>query len=86
MAIAKKPNSKTTETADEERAKAFITKSGALQTEPEQEPTEGNRKPTMIRIPPALLKRIDEGAKRLGISRSAFIVQSAAEKLEAMNN
>lgn len=85
MAIAKKPNSKTT-TADEERVTAFITKSSGLQSEPEQEPESGNRKPTMIRIPPALLKRIDEGAKRLGISRSAFIVQSAAEKLEGMNN
>jgi len=43
-----------------------------------------NRKPTMIRIPSRLLTRITEGAKRLGISRSAFIVQSAAEKLESM--
>jgi predicted transcriptional regulator len=40
----------------------------------------------MIRIPPELLKRIDEGARRLGISRSAFIVQSAAEKLERMGS
>jgi predicted transcriptional regulator len=38
----------------------------------------------MIRIPPDLIKRIDRGAKRLGITRSAFIVQSAAEKLERM--
>jgi predicted DNA-binding protein len=38
----------------------------------------------MIRIPPDILKRIDTGAKRLGLSRAAFIVQSAAEKLERM--
>jgi len=38
----------------------------------------------MIRIPPAILERIDTGAKRLGISRAAFIVQGAAEKLERM--
>jgi hypothetical protein len=38
----------------------------------------------MIRIPPDIFKRIDHGAKRLGISRSAFIVLSAAEKLERM--
>ncbi len=42
--------------------------------------------PTMIRIDPDLLERIDKGAKRLGISRSAFIVSSAAEKLERMNS
>jgi len=37
----------------------------------------------MIRIDPEMLKRIDRTAKRLGISRSAFIVSSAALRLEA---
>jgi hypothetical protein len=41
-----------------------------------------NRKPTMIRIPQDILTRIDAAAKRLGISRSAFIVMATAEKLE----
>jgi len=41
-------------------------------------------KPTIIRIDPDLLKRIDGGAWRLGISRDAFIASSAAEKLERM--
>jgi predicted HicB family RNase H-like nuclease len=80
MAIAKNPMRNTSETS-EHQAAAFIAKTG--KAEPEAAP-EGNRKPTMIRIPPALLERIDKGAKRLGISRSAFIVQSAAEKLERM--
>jgi hypothetical protein len=40
----------------------------------------------MIRIDPPLLERIDRGAKRLGLSRSAFIVSSAAEKLEKMES
>ena len=31
-----------------------------------------------------MLIRIDRAAKRLGISRSAFIVSSTAEKLERM--
>jgi predicted HicB family RNase H-like nuclease len=80
MAIAKKPiSNQNAET--EKQALAFIAKAGKEEQETGRDP---NRKPTMIRIPPALLERIDFGAKRLGISRSAFIVQSAAEKLERM--
>ncbi len=41
-----------------------------------------NRIPIMIRVDPDILARIDHAAKRLGISRSAFLVVSAAEKLE----
>lgn len=77
MAIAKTPIRQT----NERRATNFIKKAGAVDAD--DEPSE-NKKPTMIRIPPELIKRIDKGAKRLGISRSAFIVQSAAEKLERM--
>jgi predicted transcriptional regulator len=36
----------------------------------------------MVRIDTELLKRVDQRAERLSISRSAFIVQGAAEKLE----
>jgi hypothetical protein len=79
MAIATNPKRKTSSEEEESKAAAFIAKAG-------EQKTEGNRKPTMIRIPPDLLKRIDEGARRLGISRSAFIVQSAAEKLERMGS
>ena len=80
MAIAKNPNRNTPATA-ERQAEAFISGAGVKPTEPAHE----NRKPTMIRIPPDILTRIDTGAKRLGISRAAFIVQSAAEKLERMD-
>jgi Ribbon-helix-helix protein, copG family len=80
MAIAKNPIRNTSEAA-EQQAAAFIAKAGKAESDATKE---ANRKPTMIRIPPALLARIDQGAKRLGISRSAFIVQSAAEKLERM--
>ncbi len=79
MAIAKNPY-RNTSAAKDQKAEAFISRAGKGPDEPEQE----NKKPTMIRIPPDLLQRIDKGAKRLGISRSAFIVQSAAEKLERM--
>jgi predicted HicB family RNase H-like nuclease len=79
MAIAKNPL-RNIQAKNEQQAQAFISRTGAQPAEAVHE----NRKPTMIRIPPDLLKRIDTGAKRLGISRAAFIVQSAAEKLERM--
>jgi len=80
MAIAKNPRRNRTASA-ESAAEAFI--AGARATAPAKE-REANKVPTMIRIDPDLLQRIDQGAKRLGISRSAFIVSSAAEKLERM--
>jgi hypothetical protein len=83
MAIAKTPERPTSQTKDQQ-AEAFIKKAVTKpQPQPEDQPTP-NKKPTMIRVPPDLIKRIDRGAKRLGITRSAFIVQSAAEKLERM--
>jgi len=82
MAIAKNPL-RNTPPASDRQAEAFISKAGQG-TGPREEPDQANKKPTVIRIPPDLLTRIDRGAKRLGISRSAFIVQSAAEKLERM--
>jgi hypothetical protein len=44
-------------------------------------PAQSNREPIMIRIPPELLNRIDAAAKRLGLTRSAFIVQASARAL-----
>lgn len=80
MAIAKNPNRNRNEITERDAA-SFI--SGAGQPERANE-RDANKKPTMIRIAPDLLERIDRGAKRLGLSRSAFIVSSAAEKLERM--
>ena len=92
MAIAKNPKRKinAANIVDREKeAEAFI--SGAGQGRPESVETqqtvveaEPNKKPIMIRIDPEILQRIDKAAKRLGISRSAFIVSSAAERLERM--
>lgn len=79
MTIAKNPNGNAP-TVKERQAEAFISKAG----KPADWDGRENRKATMIRIPPDLLTKIGEGAKRLGISRSAFIVQSAAEKLERL--
>lgn len=80
MAIAKNPKRNTPDATDQQ-AEAFI--SGAGQPAGASQKDQ-NKKPTMIRIAPDLLERIDRAAKRLGISRSAFIVSSAAEKLERM--
>jgi hypothetical protein len=79
MAITKNPL-RNTQATQERQAEVFISGAGM----PSAAAVHAPRKPTMIRIPPDLLQRIDTGAKRLGISRSAFLVQSAAEKLERM--
>ena len=80
MAIAKNPK-RNQSSMSEEHAQAFI--SGAGQTAVTAEP-EHNKKPIMIRVDPNMLDRIDRAAKRLGISRSAFIVSSTAVRLESM--
>jgi len=79
MAIAKNPKSNRNATEDKDAA-AFI--SGAESRAPKER--DENKKPTMIRIDAGLRERFDRAAKRLGISRSAFIVSGAAEKLERM--
>lgn len=80
MAIAKNPKRNTSAASDRD-AEAFI--SGAGQS-PATEERDANKRPIMVRIDPDILERIDRAAKRLGISRSAFIVSSSAEKLERM--
>jgi hypothetical protein len=76
MAIAKNPKRNRSEKA----AEAFIGGAGHAV----EEGNDANKKPIMIRIAPEMLERFDRAAKRLGISRSAFIVSGAAEKLEKM--
>lgn len=80
MAIAKNPKRMTKE-VDERDAQAFISGAG---NKPEADLPKQHKEPIMIRIDPALLRRIDQAAKRLGISRSAFIVSSAAKQVESM--
>ena len=82
MAIAKNPKRNSIMTGERE-AQAFISGAGhghAVSLDPPKQ----NKDPIMIRIAPDLLQRIDNAAKRLGISRSAFIVSSTAERLERM--
>lgn len=47
-------------------------------------PAAGRKQPIMLRVAADLILRIDAAARRLGISRSAFMVSSTAEKLERM--
>ena len=83
MAIAKNP--KRNQSANTEQdAEAFISGAGQPATSASEETASPNKKPIMVRIDPTMIERIDRAAKRLGISRSAFIVSSAAERLERM--
>lgn len=94
MAIAKNPKRSLSAnpTSDKEReAEAFISGAGQGVTGGQNAGGQGamstpeqNKKPIMVRIDPEILERIDRAAKRLGISRSAFIVSSTAERLERM--
>jgi predicted HicB family RNase H-like nuclease len=80
MAIARNPK-RIQKATTEDQAQAFISGSKATIETPEEEQ---NKKPIMIRVDPSMLDRIDHAARRLGISRSAFIVSSAAIRLESM--
>jgi hypothetical protein len=42
------------------------------------------RRAVMIRAPGSMLIRIDRAAKRLGLSRAAFMLSSTIERLERM--
>jgi hypothetical protein len=78
MAIAKNPK-RLRSASVERKAEDFISR-----VEHGRDETNENRKPTIVRITPDLMQRIDRAAKRLGLSRSAFIASAAAEKLERM--
>ena len=79
MAIVKNP--KRLRSANVERkAEEFIARVDHEQGDEAAE----NRKPTIVRFKPELMRRIDRAAQRLGLSRSAFIASAAAEKLERM--
>jgi hypothetical protein len=76
MAIAKRPNRQQTDIASEKAAESFI--AGAEHASPKRE----RKIPILVRFDPQILRRVDEAAKRKGISRSAwiqFMVSSALE-------
>lgn len=83
MAIAKRPNRANAPGAAlhaDEKAEAFIAGAGKPPAADEA------KKTVILRIEPDLIQRFDRAAKRLGISRAAFIVSSAVKELERMES
>jgi hypothetical protein len=79
MAIAKKPNGHQPGITAEKAAEHFI--AGAERQSAKRE----RKTPVLIRFDPQILTRIDQAAKRKGISRSAwvhFMVSRALEQEE----
>ena len=82
MAITKKPKSNQSAIAsqDANRAEeAFI--SGAVKQGVAEEATT-KKTPIMMRFDPEVLKRVDEAAKRRGVSRSAWIQFTVSRALD----
>jgi hypothetical protein len=82
MAITKKPtrNQKATTLQDKDRAaQAFISSAGQ-QTAPAEETAK--KVPLMVRFDADVLRRVDEAAKRRGISRSAWIQFTVSRALD----
>lgn len=82
MAIGKKPTTQRQETLnrnDDTAIDAFIAKADKIAQQPQEE---GRRVPVTMRYDPDILKRVDTAAKRLGISRSAYVHVALSRSLE----
>lgn len=85
MAIAKRPvrtGAPGSDARADEKAEAFIAGAGKKRADETSEA----KKTVILRIEPDLIQRFDRAAKRLGISRAAFIVSSAVKELERMES
>jgi len=89
MPIARKPGARPAAVPDE-AAEQFIARAGASpaaaanteQPEPSTGDAGGRRRPAMIRFDRALLDRIDQAARRRGISRSAWVQYTVSRALD----
>lgn len=81
MPISPNPKRRTQPKEDERAIDALIAQGGAPASAPEAAEASA-LKPIMIRFPRHILSAVDTEAKRLGITRTAFIVQSAARELD----
>ena len=82
MAIGKNPITQRQETLnrnDDNAVEAFIAKAGKPSQPPEEE---GRRVPVTMRYDPDVLKRVDAAAKRLGVSRSAYVHFALSRSLD----
>ncbi len=77
MAIAKKPKQHQPDIAAEKAAESFI--AGAEHPSVKRE----RKIPILVRFDPTILARVDEAAKRKGISRSAWIQFMVSSALDA---
>jgi|tagenome__1003787_1003787.scaffolds.fasta_scaffold15509770_2 hypothetical protein len=76
MAIAENPKRNK---GKDTKADEFIARAGKPDEDLE-------RKPVMLRIHADLLERIDQGARRLGLTRTGFLISSAIEKLNRVES
>jgi len=84
MAIAKKPERRTTDIQPTSDPAAAFIAGAEKQTEPEQpaKPTRQRMEPVLMRFDPDLTRRIDEAARRRGLSRSAWVRMIVIDALE----
>ncbi len=85
MAIARKPKPSETQ-AKEQSINALISKGGSVAEDREDggNANQTDNKPVLIRIPPEVLKKIDEivGAKKIKMPRHTWLLEAVYEKLE----
>jgi hypothetical protein len=82
MAITKKPKSNhnaSTSKNEDRMAEAFISGASAL---PDVAEKPAKKVPVMMRFDPGVLARVDEAAKRRGVSRSAWIQYTLSRALD----
>ncbi len=78
MAIAKKPPSNQAQIENFIRGGAPAAPAPAAASPEEKE----GRKAVILRLPPALLERIDKAAKRRGVSRAAWMTFTLSRALD----
>ena len=77
MPIAQIPKRKPTPNGEEVAAAKFIGRAGTTST-----PSATKRTPAMIRFDSALLARVDNAARRRGVSRSAWVAFTLSKALD----
>jgi hypothetical protein len=84
MAIARKPGSNAPAASKERAAETFIASAGqpAMPSPVPEVVEERRRVPTMIRFDSVLLERVDQAARRRGVSRSAWVAFTLSRALD----
>jgi predicted HicB family RNase H-like nuclease len=77
MAIAKKPKQRQPDITTEKAAESFIASADRPSAKRER------KIPILVRFDPHILERVDQAAKRKGISRSAWIQFMVSSALDA---